>query len=526
MTRTLVILALWFGLSMSANCQYQVDNSKLYQFQQFNGKYDFTMIGGTMIPKPNDLDADCLVGTSSSATLDIGSHSVHKAYLFWSAAGRDVSVSLNGNNVEADRIYTRSSYSNINEVYTSARTDVTDIVRQTGSAEYTVNDFDVSRTKSTYCNPLVPGPFGPTGGSTLYAGWSLLVIYDVDANSAQNSITVYDGMDLVNNQYNFQFDLEVEDPSGARIAFLCFEGDKGMGTYEYVRFNGNELLNDVNPYSAVFNSSNSFTNDHKFWNMDLDYFDIDQFIEPNTDSGLLEFYTKDDLVYMTLVVTSVKSTLPNPSLEILSAMPDICGERKIDLSFRVGNTNASAQMPSGIPISFYAQHPNSLFELVGQEFTDTQLAINDFLDMDVTIDIPEEFGSRLDIIARINDDGTGNRPIKELSVYDNEDELLVEALGSPLLYFPNAIAVNGNGSNEGFGPVNDESCLQLVDQYSIQIFDRYGMVVYDSEDIEQRYMARSEKGRHSQGYYIYRCIYGGANSTGLRTVSGGFYVLD
>lgn len=479
-----------------------------------------------MNPKPNDIDSDCLVGNTSTAQLEIGNHSVHKAYLFWSAAGRDVSVNLNGSSVEAEQVYTRSAFDDVNEVYTSARTDVTDIVRQFGSAEFTVSELDVSRTAPKYCKPLVITPFGQTGGSTLYAGWALLVIYDVDVNSAQNSITVYDGMDFVSSRYNFEFDLQVDDPSGARVAFLCFESDKGMGTYEYVRFNGNELLNNVNPYSAVFNGSNSYTNDLMFWNMDLDYFDIGDYISPSDDTGLLEFYTKDDLVYMTLVVTSVKSTLPNPSLEILSAQPDICGERKIDITYRVGNTNASAAMPSGIPISFYAEHPGTLYELVGQEFTENELAINDTEDLTVTVLIPEEFGSRLDIIARINDDGTGQRLVKELSIYDNEDELLVEALGSPILYFPDAIAVNGNGSNEGFGPVNDESCLALVEEYSLQIIDRYGIIVYDSEDIEDRYMARSEEGRHSQGYYMYRCVYGGANSSGLRTVSGGFHVLD
>ena len=57
-------------------------------YEAFLGKYDFTMIGNTMNLVPNGTGASCIIGTSSSANLNLPvTQTVEKAYLYWAGSG-------------------------------------------------------------------------------------------------------------------------------------------------------------------------------------------------------------------------------------------------------------------------------------------------------------------------------------------------------------------------------------------------------------------------------------------------------
>src|SRR5690606_15810749 len=70
-------------------------------FQQFLGKYDFTMIGNTLNIAPNGTNVPCVILTSSSATLNMApDQDIQAAYLYWGGSGSnaqfDFDIKLNG----------------------------------------------------------------------------------------------------------------------------------------------------------------------------------------------------------------------------------------------------------------------------------------------------------------------------------------------------------------------------------------------------------------------------------------------
>ena len=51
-------------------------------YKQFNGRYDFTFVGNTLNYNENNLTTDCIIQTSSSATLNLNADDVIlKAYM-------------------------------------------------------------------------------------------------------------------------------------------------------------------------------------------------------------------------------------------------------------------------------------------------------------------------------------------------------------------------------------------------------------------------------------------------------------
>lgn len=138
-------------------------------FEQFLGRYDFTMIGNTMNEFPNGANGYCDFLTQSSAALNLtAGQDIEAAYLYWAGSGSltqaDLDILLNGNPVTVDRTF--STTIGGLPVF-GAFSDITTLVQTTGNGTYTVSDFDLSAIISPYC---------PTGGN--FGGWSILVIYE------------------------------------------------------------------------------------------------------------------------------------------------------------------------------------------------------------------------------------------------------------------------------------------------------------------------------------------------------------
>ncbi|WP_321538605.1 hypothetical protein [Flavobacterium piscinae] len=150
---------------------------------------------------------------------------------------------------------------------------MTEQVITTGNGTYTLSELDLSEIIPNYCQ-----------NATNFAGWAIIIVYKND-NLPLNQLNVYDGLDYIslgNENLNFSLNsLNVIDNIGAKIGFIAWEGDSGLADNETLRINGNILSNEpLNPASNAFNGTNSITGSNELYNMDLDVYEIQNYIQP------------------------------------------------------------------------------------------------------------------------------------------------------------------------------------------------------------------------------------------------------
>lgn len=136
-------------------------------FEQFNGRYDFIFIGNTLNTSENNLNTECTITNTSSATLTLRSDDeILKAYLYWAGSGTgDFDVTLNGNSINAQRRF--ALFQNGFD-YFCAFADVTSQIQNTGNGNYTLSDLDLESflSPTAYCN-----------NRTNFGGWAIVIVY-------------------------------------------------------------------------------------------------------------------------------------------------------------------------------------------------------------------------------------------------------------------------------------------------------------------------------------------------------------
>ena len=310
----------------------QSQNVTLYQ--QFNGRYDYTAIGNTMNLQENGPGTNCDILTSSSSTLTLNSNqTVIAAYLYWAGSGNgDLEVSLNGIDITAERTF--SDALDDTRVFFAAFADVTAIIQNQGSSTYTLSDLDISAIIPPYC---------PTG--TNFAGWAITVIYE-DPTLPLNQLNVYDGLQSVPTNLTIVLDnLNVLDNEGAKIGFISWEGDSSLAVTETLTINGNVIGNlPLNPPNNAFNGTNSFTEESNLYNMDIDFYYIQNNINIGDTSAVIELTSGQDFVMINNVITVLNSQLPDASV-LIDDILNVCNNRTIDLQFTVFNNNSTDTLP-------------------------------------------------------------------------------------------------------------------------------------------------------------------------------------
>lgn len=396
-------------------------------YEQFNGRYDYHAIGNTLNTLENNTTSICEILTTSSASLNLeDTQTVVAAYLYWAGSGEgDLEISLNGTTVTAERTfaYTLITGSLVLPFF-AAFADVTSFVQNMGNGTYTVSDFDLTDVIATYCI-----------NSTNFGGWSIVLIYE-DPTLPLNQVNVYDGLEGVHstqNTVNITLEnLMIAGTQGAKIGFLAWEGDSQLAINETLQVNGNILSNPpLNPSTNLFNSTNSFTQSNQLWNMDLDFFNIENYIQAG-DTSIDILMTSGngsvgDFIMLNNMVVVVNSQLPDATITINSLDSGlICGNRTVDVEFTVHNLNSTAPLPEATPIAFYA---NDL--LVGTAETIEEIAINGSESQEITLEIPEEIPNEFILRIAVDDVGDGTGIVPEINENNNEDEIEVI-----LLIFP------------------------------------------------------------------------------------------
>lgn len=408
-------------------------------YNQFNGKFDYTFVGNSMNSAENNITNYYITSTSSSANLDLNSgDTVVKAYLYWAGSGDgDFNVTLNGNSINAERTFSHVRLINqTNFTYFSAFKDITSIVTSTGNGTYTLSDLDISEFEELHFTR-----------KTNFAGWAILIVYQND-NLPLNQLNIYDGLQGVPD--NFQINLTnlyVIDNSDATAGFIAWEGDSQLPTETFF-VNNYELSNDLNPVNNVFNSTNSITGATNLYNMDLDIYDIEDYIEVGDTNVAIALSSSQDFIMINTVVTKLNSQLPDATIDI-NSVNQSCDSRQLNVDFSVYNQNATAILPVSTPISFYA---NST--LISTVSTTTNIGINESWNSTITLTIPNSIETNFTLKAVVDDNGQNQSTVIEINENNNSISSSTSLWLSPNEVILQPLSSCNQGNTKGYFNLN------------------------------------------------------------------------
>ncbi|WP_037349012.1 gliding motility-associated C-terminal domain-containing protein [Sediminibacter sp. Hel_I_10] len=425
-------------------------------YQQFNGRYDYTAIGNTLNTLENGPSTNCVIFTSSSADLNLNpGENIVAAYLYWAGSGPgDFDVLLNGVPISAERTF--SDALDDDRIFFAAFADVTPIIQDEGSTNYTLSEFDLTSIISPYC---------PSG--TNFAGWAITIIYENDALPL-NQLNVYDGLQSVPTNLTITLDnLNVLDNQDAKIGFIAWEGDSSLAVNEQLSINGNAISNPpLNPINNAFNGTNSFTGANDLYNMDIDVYSIQNNIDIGDTSATISLTSGQDFVMINNIITVLNSQLPDATITMADTFVN-CGDDSINVDYTVYNSNSTDPLPANTPIAFYING-----DLVAQAFTQNSIAINASENGSVSILLPIDVGDSITLTAVVDDDGTGAGVVVENNETNNTDAQVLQLLVAPSLQ----TLEGGTACNEGLG----SGTFDLIALLDAQITVSTDVLFYES----------------------------------------------
>ena len=306
--------------------------------------------------------------------------------------------------------------------YFAAFADVTSIIAANGNGTYTLTELDLTAIIDLYCT-----------NTTNFGGWAINVIYE-DPNLTLNQVNIFDGLEsvsAVNPEITIVLEnLNVLDNTGAKIGFLAWEGDAVLAITETLQINGNLISNlPLNPPDNAFNSTNSFTNSAELYNMDMDFYDIENNINPGDTTASITLTSGQDFVMVNNIITVLNTELPDATIEIdMVNGATECGERDLELEYTVYNVNSTDELPANTPIAFYANNT-----LIGQAQTTAIIPIDGSESGIINVSIPGNIPADFILRAVADDDGAGNSTVNESNEANNEFSLDFHLLVFPVI---------------------------------------------------------------------------------------------
>ena len=372
-------------------------------YQQFNGPYDYSIIGNTHNLYDNWTlpTQPCVMLTSSSATLNLASNqTIVGAYLVWAGIGngQGTTINLNGNNIQPDFVNVLDAHPSTYLFpwnYFSAVKNITNYVQNYGNGIYQVSNFDLNPFISFYCS-----------GGVYYSGWNIIVVYSSPSLPIKQ-LNIYDGYQFVGNpvttSYSFSIsNLNVTNTVGAKMTYIVYDGSPNFYTNESIKVNGNTLSNAQNPANNPFNGTNSFTGSNSSWNMDVDTYPINNFINVGNTSLQLTLNSLTNRNVST-IITSIQSELPDATISLDNITgQDICQNHDLTLDYTVYNVNSNDTLLAGTPISVYANN-NVLLSTVTLP---SDILIGDSLSLSTLVNIPASIASPFTLSMVVNQNAT------------------------------------------------------------------------------------------------------------------------
>jgi gliding motility-associated-like protein len=395
-----IFLSLFCLSTFFGNAQVNVPHT---MYQQFNGPYDYTIIGNTQNPYDNWTfpPQPCVMLTSSSATLNLAANqTIVGAYLVWAGIGngQGTNINLNGNNIQPDYVNVLDAHPSTYLFpwdYFSAVKNITNYVQTYGNGLYQVSNFNLNPFISNYCS-----------GGVYYSGWNIIIVYS-NPTLPSKQLNIYDGYQFVGNpittSYSFSIsNLNVTNTVGAKMTYIVYDGSPNFFSNESVKINGNTLSNAQNPANNPFNGTNSFTGSNTSWNMDVDTYSINNYINVGNTSLQLTLNSLTNRNIST-IITSIQSELPDATISLDSITgQDICQNQDLTIDYTVYNVNSNDTLLAGTPISVYANN-NVLLSTVTLP---SNILIGDSLSLSTLVTIPSSITSPFTLSMVVNQNAT------------------------------------------------------------------------------------------------------------------------
>lgn len=105
---------------------------------------------------------------------------------------------------------------------------------------------------------------------------------------------------------------------------------------------------------------------------------------------------------------------------------------------------------------------------------------------------------------RVTTAGTYSVQVKDANGCTGTDEIRIIQDCSDL-YFPTAFTPDGNGRNDGFGPLGTQA--PFAQNYRLNIYNRYGQLVFSSKDPLQKWNGTFKGGVPLNGSYVWMATY-------------------
>lgn len=376
--------------------------SPITLYQQFNGPYDYTIIGKTHNTYDNWISPPQppAMLSSSSASLNLATNqTIAGAYLVWTGIGdgTTTTINLNGNAIIPDFVNIAYPFPSIPPSFPffSAFKDITNYVQSFGNGLYQISNFNLSSILLNYYSNAVQ-----------FAGWNIIIVYS-NPTLPNKQLNIYGGLQYVIgnsiNTVNIPINnLNVTNTSGAKMTYIVYNGSPNFYSGEVAKFNGQNLTNALNPVNNPYNGSNSFTGSTTNWNMDVDSYDISNFISVGNTSATITMST-NALRFLSNVITSIQSELPDATISLDSITgQDICLNHDLTLDYTVYNVNSNDTLLAGTPISVYANN-NVLLSTVTLP---SNILIGDSLSLSTLVTIPNSISSPFSLSMVVNQNST------------------------------------------------------------------------------------------------------------------------
>lgn len=381
-------------------------------YEQYNGRYDFTFVGNTMNLAENNSIFDYVTTNSSTASLNLpAGNQIEKAYLYWAGSGDgDFEVNLNDVAITPDRTFSCvKTFSGSAFTYFSAFKDVTAQILATGNADYTLSDLDISDFEAHHLTRR-----------TNFAGWALFILYKNPALPL-NQITIYDGLQGVPDDLVISLNsLNVLDNNNSKVGFIAWEGDALLPTEQF-EFNGIALSNSLNPINNVFNGTDTVSGSDTLYNMDMDIYDLDNYIQVGDTTAEVKLSSTQDFIMINTVVVKLNSQLPDGTVTIDSVYKE-CDSKTITVGYTVADYNATNPLTANTPVSIYSN--GSYLQTV---YTPAAVPVDGTLALEVTLHLPASTPTDFELTFVVDDLGTGTGIVPEL-IENNNSAVHTESL--------------------------------------------------------------------------------------------------
>ncbi|WP_396141831.1 gliding motility-associated C-terminal domain-containing protein [Flavobacterium sp.] len=397
-------------------CPLILKGQDISLFEQINGRYDFTFIGNTMNSAENNPTFGYVTSSTSSAELNLSpSDNIIRAYLYWAGSGDgDFNVNLNGNSIVADRTFTHSRFFSPNTfTYFSAFKDITSFVQTNGNGTYTLSELDISAFEPLHYSR-----------KTNFAGWAILIVYE-NQSLTLNQLNIYDGLQGVPNALQINLtNLFVMNNTNAKAGFIAWEGDSQLAT-ETFSVNNIIISNASNPVNNVFNSTNSVTGSNTLYNMDLDIYEIDNYVAIGDTNATITLSSSQDFIMINTVITKLNSQLPDATIALRNPI-STCNSREVTIDFTVSNLNSTEVLEANTPITFYADS-----EAIATIYTQNSIPIGGIENRSTSLLIPPTIPLNFRLTAVVDDTGNGTGIVRELIENNNSAQIVIQLIVSP-----------------------------------------------------------------------------------------------